>query len=72
LNASASGLSPPANARFALITVSAGMTWRDDGTAPTSTLGLALPTGIAPWLYAGDLTAIQFFGTGNVNLSYYK
>ncbi len=50
----------PAGARIALIQAEAQtIRWRDDGTAPTPTVGMNLPVG--PTLeYDGDLTAIRF------------
>jgi hypothetical protein len=47
--------------------------WRDDGTAPTSTVGMILSTG-QELDYSGDLTMIQFIIAANVpilNISYY-
>ncbi len=71
---SATGLAPPANATFALIKAdTAAATWRDDGIAPTASVGMPMATSDPPLLYAGDLTAIQFISaTGHVNISYYR
>ena len=47
--------------------------WRDDGTAPTSTIGMRLFSG-QELDYAGDLALIQFIvgsGSPNLNISYY-
>lgn len=58
---SATGLTPPAGARFALIQCeTANVRFRDDGTAPTTTVGMLLVAGAAPWLYSGNLAAIKF------------
>jgi len=47
--------------------------WRDDGTAPTSSVGMTLSTG-SELDYVGDFTALQFIiGSGSpvLNISYY-
>ena len=81
----AQGLTRPGdNAVYALINVEgiAGtdtVRWRDDGTAPTTTVGMLMnATGDQRWppfRYEGDLTAIQFIkaaGSPIVNVSYYR
>jgi len=38
--------------------------WRDDGTAPTATIGMLLPTtATQPFYYDGDLNQIRFIQT---------
>ena len=47
--------------------------WRDDGTAPTATIGMRLVPGV-DLVYTGDLTTIKFIeetATSNLNISYY-
>lgn len=47
--------------------------WRDDGTDPTSTVGMILPINV-PFQYDGDLTRIKFIQTAasaKLNVSYY-
>lgn len=49
--------------------------FRDDGTAPTSNIGMRLPTGTVPYLYQGDLHKLQFItdavpGNADANLRY--
>ena len=47
--------------------------WRDDGTAPTNTIGLQLFSG-QELDYSGDVTALQFIiGSGSpvLNIAYY-
>jgi len=47
--------------------------WRDDGIAPSATVGMPLATGVT-LQYDGDLTKIQFFeqaGSAKLNISYY-
>lgn len=48
--------------------------WRDDGVAPTATVGMRLePSAIL--MYDGDLTRIRFIQVGGgsiLNVSYYK
>ena len=80
---SATGLTVPAldpltgmdmKANFALIVAEAqDVRWRDDGTAPTSTVGMLLKTGVI-FQYDGDLKKIKFIetaGSAKVNISYY-
>lgn len=47
--------------------------WRDDGVAPTATVGMPLAVGVT-LQYDGDLTKIQFIeqvGGAKINISYY-
>lgn len=49
--------------------------WRDDGTAPTSSIGIRLPAGVAPYFYQGDLNRLLFIadsvpGNADVNVVY--
>jgi hypothetical protein len=47
--------------------------WRDDGTAPTTTVGMRLFSG-QELDYSGDLNSIQFIvvaGSPDLNISYY-
>jgi hypothetical protein len=47
--------------------------WRDDGIAPTATVGMPLAAGVT-LQYDGDLTKIQFFeqtAGAKLNVSYY-
>jgi hypothetical protein len=59
---------------FALITPLTGnVRWRDDGVAPTASIGMPLAAGVT-LQYDGDLTRIQFIqngGTAELNISYY-
>ena len=48
--------------------------WRDDGVAPTATVGMPLSVG-AVLMYDGDLKQIRFcpqVSTSTLNVSYYK
>jgi hypothetical protein len=81
---SAVGLTVPANATFALINIEGTpgtdeVRFRDDGTKPTSSSGTLLngsgSSGWPPFLYAGDLTAIEFIaasGSPKLNVSFYR
>lgn len=47
--------------------------WRDDGTAPTASVGMPIYVGTT-FMYDGDLTAIKFINMvsgGKVNVAYY-
>jgi hypothetical protein len=59
---------------IALITPEAqAVRWRDDGVAPTATVGMPLAVGVT-LQYDGDLTQIRFFeqaGGAKLNISYY-
>jgi len=47
--------------------------WRDDGTAPTASVGMPLAVGVT-FVYDGDLTKIRFIeqtGGAKLNVSYY-
>lgn len=71
--ASATNLaSIPANATNAVIAVEgAGIRWRDDGTAPTASVGMPVTNG-QTFAYQGNLAAIQFIGTGaTINVTYF-
>lgn len=61
-------------ATFALIIAeSQAVRWRDDGTAPTASVGMTLAVGV-PLQYDGDLTNIKFIETAasaKINISYY-
>lgn len=71
---SAVGLSAPAGAVIAEIVVEAqGIRYRDDGTAPTASIGMPVAAGNS-FQYAGDFTAIQFIQQTSgaiLNVSYY-
>ena len=48
--------------------------WRDDGTDPTTSVGMVLAIG-QQFAYYGDLSAIKFLeetATAKLNVSYYK
>ncbi|MDE2426234.1 MAG: hypothetical protein KGO96_10060 [Elusimicrobia bacterium] len=51
------------------------ISWRDDGAAPTATVGMLMQTTDEPLLYSGDLLAIQFIqvsASAVLNASYYQ
>lgn len=62
-------------ARKALIQATGqSVRWRDDGTAPTASVGMVLAAGDS-LVYEGDLSAIRFIQTTNsavLNVSYYS
>ena len=59
---------------FALITAETqGVRWRDDGIAPTASVGMPLAAGVT-LQYDGDLTGIRFIeqtAGAKLNVSYY-
>jgi hypothetical protein len=59
---------------FALIICETqGVRWRDDGTAPTASVGMPLAAGV-PLQYDGDLNKIRFIqqtASAKLNVSYY-
>lgn len=65
----------PVGATFASICVDvAGVRWRDDGTAPTATIGMQIPAGTC-LPYSGTLSKIQFIQAtagAILNVSYYR
>ena len=65
---------PPARATWAQITVeTAGVRWRDDGTAPTASIGMPIAAG-GVFTYNGNMGAIQFIaqsGSPVVDISFY-
>ena len=67
------GLTVPAGATMALISVSgATMRWRDDGTAPTASVGMPVVAG-QEFQYSGNLSKIQVIGSGaTLDISYYQ
>jgi hypothetical protein len=72
---SAEGLgSIPKGTYVAVIQAEAGdLRWRDDGTAPTTTVGMVLPNG-SVLEYDGRLSSIQFIAVtagALVNVSFY-
>jgi hypothetical protein len=65
-------LTVPAGTTLAVIVSAASFTWRDDGTAPTTTVGMVWPANL-PLYYAGQIGALQVINSsGTVNVSYYK
>jgi len=69
-------LTVPAGATCALITAEAqNARWRDDGTAPTASVGQLMKTTDSPLFYTGNLSAFRLINaTGGtiVNVSYYS
>lgn len=73
--AAAAPLTIPGTATFALVQVEgADVRWRDDGTAPTSAIGMLLTSSV-PVVFSGDLSVLQFIqaqASSKLNVSYYK
>lgn len=72
---SAVGFTAPKGAKLAVITPEAqAVRWRDDGTDPTTAVGMPLAVG-AYWLYTGRMElfkAIEITSGAILNISYYK
>jgi len=72
---SAKGLTVPAGATMALIqAVTQNVRWRDDGTSPTSSVGMKISAGEEFW-YTGNVDAIEFIeevASAELNISYYS
>lgn len=70
----AAALTVPAGAAVAVIEAETqAVRWRDDGTDPTATVGMPLPTGRV-FVYAGALSAIKFIeqaASAKLNVNYY-
>ena len=73
--ASATKLTVPTLAQVAYIQVdTASVRWRDDGTSPTTAIGVTLASG-GVLEYWGTLSALQFIavsGSPVLNVSYYS
>lgn len=71
----AQSLTVPAGATFAVISAEgANVRWRDDGTAPTASVGMLIYYGQPAVTFSGDLSVLQFIQTatgGILNVSYY-
>lgn len=70
----ATGPTVPVQAKYAVIVAEAqAARWRDDGTSPTSTVGMLLPVN-TPFTYLGNLGALKFIQSTAgtiVNIAYY-
>jgi hypothetical protein len=71
---SSTALTVPTGATMALITPETqAVRWRDDGTAPTASVGMPIAAG-AYFTYDGDLKSIRFIeqtASAKLNISYY-
>jgi ABC-type nickel/cobalt efflux system permease component RcnA len=70
----ATALTVPSGATLAVIVAEAqAVRWRDDGVAPTATVGMPVGTYV-PLIYDGDLSRIRFIeqtASAKINVSYY-
>ena len=66
----------PAGATSVLISSEAqSIRWRDDGTAPTASVGQLQIVASPPFLYSGNLSALQFIQAtagAILNVNYYR
>lgn len=71
---SATGLTIPEGTTYAIIQAEAqGVRWRDDGTDPTSSVGMKLPAD-AELQYSGQFARIKFIeltASAALNITYY-
>ncbi len=73
LSASTALTVPAGATRAVIIPESQGVRWRDDGTAPTASIGMVLPV-LVTLSYDGDLSRIRFIqqaASATLNVSYY-
>jgi hypothetical protein len=72
----ATALTVPSGAETALISCETGnVRWRDDGVAPTATVGMVIYATQPPQVFAGDLTVLKFIlstAGAILNVSYYS
>ena len=57
-----------------IVAEGAPVRWRDDGTAPSATVGMPIAVGV-PFQYDGDLNKIRFIqqsASAILNISYYS
>lgn len=66
----------PIGASVAYLSVeTANIRWRDDGTAPTTSVGMPIVAAAAPFLYQGDLTKLEVVavsGSPVLDIAFYK
>lgn len=71
----ATGLTVPDGTSFCMVTPEAqAVRWRDDGTAPTATVGYPLAVGSELRYTAGQLSTLKFIEqttSAKINISYY-
>jgi len=74
MSGAAVALTAPSGTQYAVIIPSTAATWRDDGTNPTSTVGMPIQANAALVYYGNaGLTALRVFGaTGTLNVAYYQ
>lgn len=74
LPSTSTALTAPATATYAIIQAEAqAVRWRDDGVAPTASVGMVIASG-GELRYDGNLSTIRFIeatATAKLNVSYY-
>jgi hypothetical protein len=73
LSASTALTVPSGSTMAVIVAESQAVRWRDDGTAPTATVGMPMGTYV-PLIYDGDLNRIRFIeqtASAKINVSYY-
>lgn len=61
LSSCAGGIPATAN-RVQIVAEGQAIRYRDDGTAPTATVGMPLAVNLLPFEYAGPISKLQFIG----------
>lgn len=70
-----SGGIPPGTTMVVISVETAGIRWRDDGGAPTTTIGMPIAAAAAPYTYIGTASALRFIaqtGSPVISLAFYK
>lgn len=60
----------PAGTRGVTLQPEGDIRWRDDGVAPTATVGMKIVTNQG-WVYGGDASLIRLIASGNTVLNIY-
>ena len=74
--AASTALTVPAGTSYALVVAEAqAVRWRNDGTAPTASVGMPLAVGVEKQFLTSSLSALRFIqqtATANLNVAYYS
>ena len=74
--AASTALTVPAGTSYALVIAEAqAVRWRDDGTAPTASVGMPLAVGVEEKFSSSSFASLRFIqqtATANLNVAYYS